>query len=87
MPDTPMDSGAATVTALPGVVIPFQLLMLSLSPPSPSGTIESRWPGRAAATATSTEIGPPSPKRFDNRNCAVRDDVWAGMPSSAQPEK
>ena len=58
MPETPNESGAAIVTALPGVVIPFQPLTLTRTPPSMSGTCESRCPGRAASTATSTDDRP-----------------------------
>ena len=74
---------SAIVTALPGVVIPFQPGMLTRMPPWKSGTRESRCAGRAASRATSTTTGPPAPKLRDNRNCAVREDVEFGMPSSA----
>src|SRR3954462_3883516 len=81
-PDTESDSGAAIVTALPGVVIPFQLLTQMRTPPITSGTIESRWTGRTADAATSTEIAPPAPNVRANLNCVVRVETWFGRPSS-----
>src|SRR4029078_9962028 len=80
--DTETDSGAAIVTALPGVVMPFQLLTHRRRPPMKSGTIESRCAGRVADAAMSTEIGPPAPSVRDSRNCVVRVETWFGKPSS-----
>ena len=84
-PEMPSDSGAATVMAFPGVVMPFQPLTVRRTPPWMSGTIESRCAGRAASMATSTETGPPAPNVRDILNCALRDDTWFGMPSSENP--
>ena len=82
IPEMPIESGAAMVVAIPGVVIPFQPLNRTRTPPWTSGIIESRCAGRTAATATSTETGPPPPNVVDSLNCVLRDANWLGRPSS-----